>query len=163
MIYAAPWPRRRPWFCPPQFCRRFLPFRGPPLLSIVRLRGPSGGHSVSVTPANPVVCSGGAGAPWAGLGGALGGVGGTLAPLGGLLLLVCGTGTVWVSAPGGLPPPTHTPICWPEAPLGGRGELHPRTSGFGPPVLLPSPPWRLVFAGHDNAPSKFFQCVGGIR
>ena len=32
VIYAAWWPRRRPWFCPPQFCRRFLPFRGPPLL-----------------------------------------------------------------------------------------------------------------------------------
>ena len=33
VIYAARWPRRRPWVCPPWFRRRFLPFPGPPLLS----------------------------------------------------------------------------------------------------------------------------------
>ena len=43
VIYVAWRLRRRPWFCPRRFCWRFLPFPGPPLLSTVRLRGPSGG------------------------------------------------------------------------------------------------------------------------
>ena len=43
VIYSARWLLRRPWFCPPRFCRRFLPFPGPPLLSTVCRRGPSGG------------------------------------------------------------------------------------------------------------------------
>ena len=43
VIYAARWPCRRPWFCRPRFCRRFLPFPGPPLLSTVHRRDPSGG------------------------------------------------------------------------------------------------------------------------
>ena len=49
-MYAALLPRRRPWVCPPRFCRRFLPLPGPPFLSTGRLRGPSGGRLVCWTP-----------------------------------------------------------------------------------------------------------------
>ena len=51
VIYAARWPRCRPWFCPPWLCQRFLSFPGPSLLSTGRLRGHSGGPLGAQSPA----------------------------------------------------------------------------------------------------------------